>query len=83
MRVKKKKRTQRNGLTKDIKVILYFNGSFHFIVVISIQQINRDIYPPILKSIFKSEIQIVKKKTEKKNFLNYVSLLFIICNNNK
>ena len=51
----------------------------HFIVVISIQQINRDIYPPILKSIFKSEIQIVK--TEK--LLNYVSLLFIICNNNK
>ena len=58
----KKKRTQRNGLTKDIKVILYFNGSFHFIVVISIQQINRDIYPPILEIYFKSEIQIVKQK---------------------
>lgn len=39
-------------LTKDIKAILYFNGSFHFIVVISIQQINRDIYPTHFGNLF-------------------------------
>lgn len=57
----------------------------HFTLLLSSQS-NRLIViyiHPFWESIFKSEIQIVKKKTEKKNFLNYVSLLFIICNNNK